>query len=158
MILVSPSELSHALTDSAPVINNCVLFCYFALLHASSLICRYGIVIIPMISQRLWLLLPLSCQQGAYFPQANHSHCIKAVSRLDLASCKICPSIDVLQPNLWRTLPRKKQIILTVLCFLRVQKKNHIKKIHFHRNAIKWQLRASLEILVWVYFPSLLSL
>lgn len=49
MILVSPSELSHAPAHSAPVINNCVLFCYFALLHASSLICRYGIVIIPLI-------------------------------------------------------------------------------------------------------------
>lgn len=49
--MVSASELSHAQTHSAAVINNCVLFCYFALLHASSLICRYGTVVIPVISQ-----------------------------------------------------------------------------------------------------------
>lgn len=47
--LVSLPELSHALTCSAPVINSHVLFCYFALLHASSLIRRYAAIIIHAI-------------------------------------------------------------------------------------------------------------
>lgn len=67
--MVSASELSHAQSHSAAVINYCVLFCYFALLHASSLICRYGIVVIPVISQRLWLPCLVVVHKGPISPR-----------------------------------------------------------------------------------------
>lgn len=61
---------------------------------------------------RLCLLPPLSCQQGAHFPRANHSHCIKAVSPLDLASCQMSKAdLQV----------KEKQIAVTVFCACRIK-------------------------------------